>query len=234
MTPTHNPPAKGLVNDILVRVAVGLQQGNLKSRSDANEGAATKEGAPLTCKAAMVVLFDQYFWVRHKNKQGKLVSLVASDGISSRSAKEALWEEFLGMLKPLHSEVRNAHNHEKLFRPTGHDRGGVQVDPWPASLEAQGLFLKNLEHLIARLEKLDGDLELDEIQSIIAELFGKPYTENACKELNITMGAAIHKGKVSHETGTGQPIIPAVGVAAPALVNPPAIPRHTFHGEKWS
>lgn len=236
MTSTHKPPAKGLVNDLLVRVAVGLQQGKFKSRSDANEGVATGEDAPLTCKAAMAVLFDQYFRLRHKNKQRKPISLVTSDGISddSKPAKEALREEFLEMLKPFHSEACKANNQRKLYRPTGHAHEGVQVDPWPAGLEAQELFLKNLEHLATRLEELGGDLELDAVQAIVAELFGQSCAEDACKEINEIVGAAIRKG-VRHETGTGQLIIPAVGgVVSPASANPPATPRHTFHGEKLS
>ncbi len=104
----------------------------------------------------------------------------------------------------------------------------VLTDRWPGSLRDQAIFIGDLEHLVRQIERLIEGCDLDEMQKIMAELFGEAPTGEAFRSFNEKVGGMVREGQSRHRTGTGGLVLPgaAAVVATPSL----ATPRHTFFG----
>ena len=102
----------------------------------------------------------------------------------------------------------------------------VLTDRWPANLGDQAVFVEDLRRLVERLEQLQG-CGLDEIQQIMAELFGEGPTADAVKRFIEHVGREIRRGKSRHRRNGG--LVVAPGVAAGGV----ATPKHKFYGGEW-
>ena len=109
----------------------------------------------------------------------------------------------------------------------------VLTDRWPESPQCQRQFLRDIERLVHQLERLDGDCDLQEMRTILADLFGEVPATSAVTAFGDRMGQAIQAGRSQHRPGAGGLVIPGVGLAAPAAIAEPvrSTPSHTFYGE---
>lgn len=110
----------------------------------------------------------------------------------------------------------------------------VFSDRWPATLDEQGLFLKDLKYLVQQLERIEKDAPLDVIADVFARLFGEEVSKAVIREFADTTGRKIDGGALITERGSGRldlgrsEIARASAVAAPTIITPAA--RHTFYG----
>jgi hypothetical protein len=150
---------------------------------------------------------------------------------------KTLSEELLHQAKQLRLAFSNAQNNRVLLEvrnPTCHS--DVFTDRWPGSLQAQGVFVQDLNTLVRKLEQLQEERTLAEMQEILSELFGERPTLEAFKALNRRNGQAIVDGLSRHLAGSGRFEAPALTVAAiaaaPAIATASrATPRHTHFGD---
>lgn len=99
----------------------------------------------------------------------------------------------------------------------------VLTDRWPVDHLQQREFLRDLERLIASLEWLCGDRDLEEIRRKLAELFGEGPAAKAVEAFNQQKGEEIGQGRSRHHKRTGS--IALTGAAGGAVA-----PRHKFYG----
>ena len=142
------------------------------------------------------------------------------------------------------SEEVSHQAHNMLYRLQGAHRQGhlihianpvcdqdVLTDRWPSSLPEQAVLIGDLESLVQHFEELFSGIALDEMQTILARLFGEAPATGAVRELNRRLGATVASGESQHLAPSGRiAIAPAVATAARPGVNPRSTPKHTFFG----
>ena len=107
------------------------------------------------------------------------------------------------------------------------------TDRWPENRAAQQTFIADLKLFRQQLKALmTGNLDLEEMQELLIEMFGEVPARSAIEEQAKLLGRAVESG--ARGIGIGGRVIPAA-VAAPAIIaSAIAKPRpHTFYGERW-
>lgn len=106
----------------------------------------------------------------------------------------------------------------------------VLSDRWPESLQAQALFIRDLEDLEGKAEQLVTGCNLAEMQQIMTSLFGEAPARDAVGAFNERNGSAIGDGRSRYDSLQGRLVVPAAAAtpSAPAVAR--ATPRHTFYG----
>ena len=134
--------------------------------------------------------------------------------------------------------------HDELFRY--HQAGGrIQVfnpvcdedeftDRWPGSLHEQGVFLNDLNALIADLKRLNAGCDLREMREIMIRLFGEAPTGTVFETFNKELGKQIESGQSLHKPDGGRIHVPASGIITGGTLGSGvrSTPRNTFHGMK--
>ena len=101
----------------------------------------------------------------------------------------------------------------------------VLTDRWPDSGREQRVFLTDLDQLIAKLARLP-ESGLDEMRTILSELFGENPTGQAIESYAQRLGHGIASGRSMFMPGTGRVLAAASVVPARATATRP----HTFFG----
>jgi hypothetical protein len=198
------------------------------------------EQSPVYEKSMAVIalqLLKRYRNVRYDQRDGRcppsvvLAKLVADNA----NATSTLSEELLYQATRMRDEFATAQNDRRVLdvrNPTcDSDRF---TDRWPGTLEAQQVFLDDLQLLVKKIEKLRGDCDLAEMQAVLSELFGEKPTFEAIKEMNRRVGQGIIDGRSRHLPQGGRIVLPtaatvaAVAASANALAR--ATPKHTNFG----
>lgn len=113
----------------------------------------------------------------------------------------------------------------------------VFTDRWPANLDEQGLYLEDLQYMVAQLELIEKDPPLELIAGVFSRLFGEDISKSVVDAFNEETGRRIASGSLLTERKTGRielgqsrwAKVPAA-TAAPAVVR--ASPPHTFYGSE--
>jgi hypothetical protein len=108
------------------------------------------------------------------------------------------------------------------------------TDRWPENLSAQRIYISDLRLFREQMAKLmSNELSLPEKQQLLVAMFGEGPALAVVEDYTSSLGRAIQSG---HRTvsATGR-VIPAGGVAAPAIIKPSAgqARPHTFFGSVW-
>jgi hypothetical protein len=199
------------------------------------------EHCPAQEKSMAVIalqLLKRWRNVQYDQRDGRCPpSVVLANFVASNANQtQTLFEELLHQARQLRLAFGNAQNNRVLLEvrnPTCHS--DVFTDRWPGSLHAQGVFVQDLNTLVRKLEQLQDERTLAEMQEILSELFGERPTLEAFKALNRRNGQAIVDGLSRHVPGSGRfeaPVLTAaVTAAAPsAAIASRATPRHTHFG----
>lgn len=156
-----------------------------------------------------------YFVARHANQTQTLSEEVLHQSRMLRDVFQA--HQLAGQLV----EVRNPKCNDDIF-----------TDRWPANLTQQGVFLRDLDRLVERLEEYCGECTLVRMQQILTELFGERPALDVVKAFNEHMGRSIVDGRSRHVPERGRFVLPTAASVAAAAV--PAVgratPRHTHFG----
>ena len=150
-----------------------------------------------------------------------LLSKFAAD---QAGASQSLSEELLHQAVAMRDHFRRAESMGTLIRVVNPVCAqDVLTDRWPADRGDQQEFLRDIERLIASVEWLRGDRDLEEIRRKLAELFGEWPAGKAVEAFNQQRGEEIGQGRSRHHKRTGS--IALTGAATGA-----AAPRHKFYG----
>lgn len=110
----------------------------------------------------------------------------------------------------------------------------VFSDRWPANLEVQRTFIRDLQHLVTKLEEM-AQANLSRRQEILEELFGEEPAKTAVNTAMKEYGRVYASGDAQHDLKTGRFNPSASGVAGIVASTSRATtqtPRHTFDGGK--
>jgi Second Messenger Oligonucleotide or Dinucleotide Synthetase domain len=108
------------------------------------------------------------------------------------------------------------------------------TDRWPENRAAQQIYITDLKLFRKQLaELMTGNLDLEEMQVLLIEMFGEGPARSAIEEQARTLGRAVETG--SRGIGFSGRVIPGAAVVAPSIISSAmAKPRpHTFFGERW-
>ena len=132
------------------------------------------------------------------------------------------------------SEFRNWHDAGCLINVTNPVcKEDVLTNRWPETLQDQGLFIRDLENLVAQVKRLVSECDLGEMREIMAKLFGEVPTMDAFQAFNERMGNQVRTGQSKHRRDTGSLIVPttmATGVTVPSSAT--RTKKHTFYGKE--
>lgn len=114
----------------------------------------------------------------------------------------------------------------------------IFTDRWPASLQEQQVFTDDLSLLVAELERVERDPDLEVIAEVFARLFGEEVSKTVIREFVDRSGESIAGGKLLTERSSGRidlggsGIVTGVGatLAATRVESVRSAPRHTFYG----
>ncbi len=140
---------------------------------------------------------------------------------------DRLSEELLLQAQHMLSVFHQCHNQGRLVQIANPVCGeDVLTDRWPGSFQDQALFINDLEDLVYKVKRLVAGCDLEEMQKIMASLFGEIPATEAVKAFNERIGKDIRDGRSQHDPGKG-------GLSIPAVITPPVsrpTPRHKFYG----
>lgn len=108
------------------------------------------------------------------------------------------------------------------------------TDRWPENRAAQQTYISDLKLFRQQLKALMmGNLDLEEMQELLVEMFGEGPARSAIEEQAKALGRAVETG--SRGIGITGRVIPVAVVVAPSIISSAmAKPRpHTFFGERW-
>lgn len=78
------------------------------------------------------------------------------------------------------------------------------TDRWPLKISAQRQFISDLDYLLDSLKKLkNSELSIDQIQNLLADLFGEFPVKAAIRATQDMVGNATRSGSTSHKIGGG-------------------------------
>ncbi len=198
------------------------------------------EPIPAYLKSPVVIshqLVKRFRNVQYDKREGRqppsimLAFLMA--GFAGSSGRP--FAELLHQARRLRAYFENHQNRGQLIHVTNpRCPEDVFSDRWPATLDEQGLFLKDLTYLVHQLERLEREAPLEVISDVFARLFGEEVSKSVIRDFANRTGQKIDDGALVIERGSGRVdlgrsrIAPASAVAAPSTITAP--PRHTFYG----
>ncbi len=150
----------------------------------------------------------------------KLVAEAAGD------STQGLCEELLFQARNMLSIFRQSYEQGQLIHIVNPMCGkDVLTDRWPACMQDQALFIRDLEGLEQRVERLVNGCDLQKMQEIMASLFGETPVKAAIHAFNRRAGNSIGNGRSRYNPQNGGLI---VAPSVPSITR--TTPRHTFYG----
>ena len=188
---------------------------------------------------AVIVLQLLKRWrnVQYMDRSGRqppsimIAKLVAENANRTHNLSQELLHQARGML----SVFEQSHREGSTVRLTNPACDvDVLTDRWPGSIPDQAIFIRDLQLLVTKAERLTAGCDLAEMRRIMVELFGETPAADVFGDFNRRFGNDVRGGRSRHERGTGRIVLPsaAAGAALPSVAC--STPRHTFYGgEKW-
>lgn len=191
---------------------------------------------PLFRKSKAVVvlqLLKRWRNVQYDSRQGRRPPsiMIAKLVADAANQTERLTDELLRQACHAMSVFRQAHDQGRLVHvvnPMCVD--DLLTDRWPGSLQAQALFIRDLEDLVRKAERLAAGCDLEEMQQIMVSLFGESPARDAVRTFNERNGNAIGGGGSRYDSRMGRLVIPSAVAASSAPVLARPTPGHTFYG----
>ncbi len=199
--------------------------------AEADSAPVPPQEPPFRKSKAVIVLQLLKRWrnVQYDSRSGRRPPSIMIAELVAEAANhtERLSEELLLQAQHMLSVFRQYHDRGRpihIVNPACEQ--DVLTDRWPGSLQDQALFISDLKDLVHKAERLVAGCDLEEMQKIMASLFGEVPATEAVKAFNERSGTAIRDGRSRHDPGKG-------GLSIPAVVTLPVsrpTPRHKFYG----
>jgi hypothetical protein len=191
---------------------------------------------PFQKSRAVVVLQLLKRWrnVQYDRRPGRrppsimIAKLIADNA----NATHSLSEELLHQAKRMLAEFQRSHDARQPIHVTNPVcPEDVLTDRWPGTLATQGVFVEDLQNLVAKVGGLIAGRSLDDMKRIMVELFGETPTADAFRAFNQRTGNDIRLGRSRHVAAVGGIATPGIvaGGSRPVVSDRPT-PRHTFYG----
>ena len=203
----------------------------LRVLAEADSDPVPPQEPPFRKSKAVIVLQLLKRWrnVQYDSRSGRrppsiMIAKLVADAANHR---ERLSEELLRQARYMLSVFQEAHAQGRqvhIVNPVCEK--DVLTDRWPESRQDQALFIRDLKDLVSQAERLVAGCDLEEMQKIMARLFGEVPATEAVKAFNERIGKDIRDGRSRHDPGKGGLSIPAV--ITPSVSRP--TPRHKFYG----
>jgi hypothetical protein len=159
----------------------------------------------------------------HRRPPSVMMAKLIAD---AANGTETLFQELVLQAQHLRRVIRAAHDRGQAVRIVNPCCAeDVFTDRWPATLQEQGGFLRDLDRLIAKLAELP-ESDLDDMRTIMTELFGESPTGAVFESFNKQLGQEIASGRSLHIPGGGRVLAAGAAMPARAAVTRP----HTFFG----
>ena len=228
----HTPPDDAFA-DIFEQRARRYEDDHVLEKADA-ESVPPQEPPFRKSKAViMLQLLKRWRNVQYDSRQGRRPPsiMIAKFVADAANHTDRLSEELLLQSKNMLSVFRRAHDRRCLVHvvnPVCEE--DVLTDRWPETLQAQALFIHDLEHLVLKVEQLVAGRDLEDMQSIMVSLFGEAPAKDAVRAFNERTGGEIGRGGTRHDPRNGRLVVPATvaSVTAPSVTR--STPRHNFYG----
>ena len=193
---------------------------------------------PFRKSKAVIVLQLLKRWrnVQYDTRSGRrppsiLIAKLVADAANHTNR---LSEELLLQARHMLEAFRSSHKAECLIHVTNPVcEKDVLTDRWPGSLEDQAVFIKDLETLVGKVEKLASGCDLKEMKAIMVDLFGEAPTTEVFRSFNEGVGSGVRVGQSQYCPGTGSLVVPSTAAGA-SVANPSgavSTPKHSFYGE---
>jgi Second Messenger Oligonucleotide or Dinucleotide Synthetase domain len=195
-----------------------------------SEPVRPQKGAHEKSKAVIVLqLLKRWRNVQYDSRKGHrrppsvmMAKLIAD----AANGTETLFQELFVQAENMRRVIGGAHaRSQKVHVVNPRCDEDIFTDRWPASLQEQELFLRDLDRLVAKLAKLP-ESDPDEMRAIMTELFGETPTGAVFENYYRSLGQSIASGRSMHLPGSGRVLAPAVVMPAGAT----ATRSHTFFG----
>lgn len=207
----------------------------LKILDKADSDPVPSQGPLFQKSKAVVVLQLLKRWrnVQYDARQGRrppsiMIARLVADAANhtDRLSEELLLQarHMLSVFRRDHEQGRRVH----IVNPVC--EVDLLTDRWPESLQAQALFIRDLEDLAGKAERLVAECDLAEMQQIMASLFGETPARDAVRAFNERNGSAIGAGRSRYDSLKGRLVVPTASAASSAPAVARATPRHTFYG----
>ena len=194
---------------------------------------------PFRKSKAVIVLQLLKRWrnVQYDTRSGRKPPsiLIAKLVADAANHTEYLFEELLHQARHMLSKFRHWHDAGCLIHVANPVcKEDVLTDRWPETLRDQAIFIRDLEILVAHVEKLVSGCDLEEMQKIMVELFGEAPTTDVFQAFNKRVGNQVSTGQSQHRSSTGSLVLPAgiAGTANPTSSGLRTTPKHTFYGKE--
>ena len=208
---------------------------NLLILEKADSDSVPPQEPPFRKSKAVIVLQLLKRWrnVQYDSRQGRRPPsiMIAKLVADAANHTDRLSEELLLQAKYMLSVIRQAHDQGCLVHIVNPVCGeDVLTDRWPESLRDQAVFIHDLEHLVLKVEQLVAGRDLEEMQRIMAGLFGEAPAKDAVRAFNERTGGEIGRGGTKHDPRNGRLVVPTTvaSVAVPSVTH--STPRHNFYG----
>ncbi len=224
-----NTPLDYAFADIFEKRAEEYESSRILDEADSDP--VPPQEPPFRKSKAVIVLQLLKRWrnVQYDSRSGRRPPsiMVAKLVADAANHTERLSEELLLQARYMLSVFQEAHAQGRLVHIVNPVcEKDVLTDRWPGSLQDQALFISDLENLVHKAERLVAGCDLEEMQQIMASLFGEVPATEAVKAFNERMGKDIRDGRSRYDPRKG-------GLSIPAVVTPPVsrpTPRHRFYG----
>jgi hypothetical protein len=188
-----------------------------------------QQGAHEKSKAVIVLqLLKRWRNAQYDRRNGRRPPSVMMAKLVADAANhtETLFQELELQARHMRRVIGMAHDtRQKVHVINPRCEHDILTDRWPASLDEQELFVRDLERLIARLVELPKS-DLGRMRGILTELFGENPTGAVFESYNRQLGQSIASGRSMHLAGSGRVLAAGAGLPARAV----ATPMHTFFG----
>jgi Second Messenger Oligonucleotide or Dinucleotide Synthetase domain len=168
---------------------------------------------------------------RHKNRRLPPSVLLAFYVACHANQTKSLVEELSFQVESMIAVIRVAHEKgKKVFATNPMCDDDILTDRWPADLNDQAVFIRELADFAVKLRRLRGEIALPEMQQILEDLFGEKPARSAVKAHLQRVGKDV--GSTGSRFMPGKAAIPAaVAGGAPAPSNARSAPAHRFFGD---
>ena len=207
----------------------------LSIQAEADSDPVPPQQPPFRKSKAVIVLQLLKRWrnVRYDSPRGRKPPSIMITKLVADAANhtECLSEELLRQARYMLSVFQEAHTQGRLVHIVNPVcEKDVLTDRWPESRQDQALFIRDLEDLVLKAERLVEGCDLEEMQKIMVSLFGEAPTIEAVRAFNEGIGKDIREGRSGHDPGKGGLSIPAVITTPVSRPAPRPTLRHKFYG----
>ncbi len=207
----------------------------LSIQAEADSDSVPPQQPPFRKSKAVIVLQLLKRWrnVQYDSRQGRRPPsiMIAKLVADAANHTDRLSEELLLQARYMLSIFRQSHDRGQpvhIVNPVCEQ--DELTDRWPRSLRDQTLFIRDLEDLVHKAERLVAGCDLEEMQKIMASLFGEVPTMEAVRAFNERTGEGIRGGHSQHNPQKGGLVIPSsiAGGTVSSVARPTR--RHSFYG----